>query len=143
MQMQFWKEQLRHRNVSVAASATRAAAAAATYCCWLRLCVAGANQGDIDSFHPPSRDATARQHGSQGSSQMAKLRCTTAINDGASSMSLLRLLLPAGPAAAAACRELENVGAQGYPSVGLASWRYLLWYSAFSGFPRPHFTLPQ
>lgn len=93
--------------------------------------------------HPPSRDATARQHGSQGSSQMAKLRCTTAINDGASSMSLSRLLLPAGPAAAAACRELENVGAQGYPSVGLASWRYLLWYSAFSGFPRPHFTLPQ
>lgn len=53
MQMQFWKEQLRHRNVSVAASATRAAAAAATSCCWLRLCVAGANQGDIDSFHPP------------------------------------------------------------------------------------------
>lgn len=56
-------------------------------------------------------------------------------------MPLLPLPLPA-TRAAAACRELENVGAQGYPSVTLASWRYLLWYSAFSGFCRPHFALP-
>lgn len=51
-------------------------------------------------------------------------------------MSLLPSPLPA-TRAAAACRELENVGAQGYPSVTLASWRYLLWYSAFSGFSGP------
>lgn len=56
--------------------------------------------------------------------------------------SLLPSPLPATPAAAA-CRELENVGAQGYPSVALASWRYLLWYSAFSGFSRAHFALPK
>lgn len=70
MQMQFWKEQLRHRNVSVAASATRTAAACA--------CVLLVPTRVISTAsHPPfPRDATARQHGSQGSSQMAKLRCT-------------------------------------------------------------------
>lgn len=57
-------------------------------------------------------------------------------------MSLLPSPLPAAPAAAAAYRELENVGAQGYPSVALASWRYMLWYSAFSGFSRPRLALP-
>lgn len=88
--------------------------------------------------HPPSRDATARQQG-QGTSCGVQLQSMMERPP----CHCYGYLLPAGAAAAAACRELENVGGQGYPSVGLASWRYLLWYSAFSGFSRPHFTLPQ
>lgn len=53
-------------------------------------------------------------------------------------LSLLLLLLAA--AVTVTCRELENVGAQGYPRPPSSpSWRYLVWYAAFSGF----FTFPR
>lgn len=108
----------------------------------LRWCAAGANQGDIESnvrtripppeMRRPDSKARAARRPSCGV-QTTRMSC---------SMSLLPSPLPA-TRAAAACRELENVGAQGYPSVALASWRYLLWYSAFSGFSGPRLALPK